>query len=852
MNKKRIVTGVLAHVDSGKTTLSEAILYLCGEIRNLGRVDKGNTVFDTNEIEKDRGITIFSKNATFKFNDTCFTLLDTPGHIDFSTEAERAISVLDYGILLISGLDGVQSHTVALWNTLKKYDIPVFIFVNKMDMEAADKDFLLSDIKEKLSPNIIDFSDFDLDSIAMCSEELMDEYLERGNISNDTIAYSVNQRNIFPCMFGSALKAEGISEFLEILDRFTLKKDYPNIFGGRVFKISIDEKSQRVTHLKITGGILKAKELINNEKINEIKVYSGTKAENTQEAYSGMICSVTGLNETYSGQGLGYEDDITALSFEPVFFYKVNILDNTDIVTALKYLKILEAEDPKLNIIWNDALSEISIQLMGEIQSEVLKNIIKERFDMSVSFEKGSIIYKETIKNTVVGVGHYEPLRHYAEVQLLLEPLSSGSGIVVKSDCSEDELEKNWQRLIFTHLEERIHKGVLTDAPLTDVRITLLSGRAHKKHTEGGDFRQATYRAVRQALMQAESVLLEPWYSFKITLPTSSLGRVITDIQNMGGSFNVPETMGENSVIKGKAPVSGLCDYQNEFRSFTHGMGILECSMDGYYPALNQDEAVKNSGYDPLKDADHSPDSVFCSHGAGFLVKWNEVFDYMHTEFKYKEEKNEEKVVTRPRENISATDDELLKIFEMTYGKVKVKSHKHQLDSAKLPPSLKAKYQIKKIDGEYLLVDGYNVLFAWFDLKNATSEELDGARKYLIDRLSNYKMFINSEIIVVFDAYKVKNNPGSTERIDNITVVYTKEAETADHYIEKFARSVGKNYKIRVATSDRLEQLIIFGGGAFRISSDDFLKEIENAEDKMVEMINELNQREQNEYLFRP
>jgi len=854
MNKKRIVIGVLAHVDSGKTTLSEAILYLSGEIRTLGRVDHKDAYLDTNQIERERGITIFSKQAVFSFNNSLFTLLDTPGHIDFSTETERALSVLDYAILLISASDGVQSHTLSLWKVLEKYNIPTFIFINKMDMPITDKNTLLKEVKEKLSQSCTDFTDIssDMEGTALLDETLMEEYLQNGFFSDTALANAINSRKLFPCFFGSALKTNGVNEFLAALDRYTIMPDYKKEFGGKVYKISTDEKGQRITHLKLTGGVLKVKDLINEEKVNEIRIYSGDKYESVKEVYPGTVCTVSGLTNSFSGQGLGFENDSSSLIFEPVFSYKIKFEDNYDINMSLKNLRKLEEENSQLNILWNEQLSEIHIQLMGEVQCEVLKRIIKERFDMNVSFEKGGIIYKETIENTVVGVGHYEPLRHYSEVQLLLEPGKRGTDIILKNDCSEEELDKNWQRLIMTHLEEKTHLGVLTGFPVTDIKITLLTGKAHKKHTEGGDFRQATYRAVRQGLMQAKSILLEPWYNFTITLPSSSLGRAMTDIQNMGGKFNVPETDGGTSVIKGSAPVIGLCDYQSELRSYTHGMGFLECTPHGYEPCENQDKIVEEIGYDPKKDTENSPDSIFCSHGAGFLVKWDEVHNYMHTENKFKKEVEEEisTPLTQQRKSFSATDEELLKIFEMTYGKIKRKSHNH-LASQKLPESVKVKYCStcsKKTEGEYLLVDGYNILFSWFDLKNAKGDDLEYAREYLINRLSNYKVMQNFEIIIVFDAYKVKNNPGSTEKIGNVTVVYTKEAETADHYIEKFAKKAVKNYKVRVATSDRLEQLIIFGGGAFRISAEEFLKEIEMTEDKIDELISNLNTEQKNKF----
>jgi len=851
--KKNIALGVLAHVDSGKTTLSEAILYQTGEIRTLGRVDNKDAFLDTNEIERNRGITIFSKQATFSCGDTDFTLLDTPGHVDFSAETERALSVLDYAVLLISASDGVQSHTHSLWKVLQKYSIPTFIFVNKMDMAVADKEQLLSEIKEKLSTSCIDLQSAisengtEAESMAVCTEELMSEFFESGAFSNDAITDAVQNRKLFPCYFGSALKTNGVSELLSALDAYTRQKPTKDSFGAKVFKITTDERGNRLTHMKITGGKLRVKDIISDEKINEIRIYSGLKYKSEQEVYPGTVCAVSGLSQTFAGQGLGFEQDLISFTFEPVFSYKIVLEDGYDVNTALRNLKKYQEEDPQLHISWKEQLNEIHIQLMGEIQSEVLKSVLKERFDMNVTFEQGGIIYKETIRDTVLGVGRIEPLRHYAEVHLILEPGKSGSGLVFDTKCSEDLLEKNWQRLILTHLEEKQHIGVLTGAPITDMRITLVSGRAHKKHTEGGDFRQATYRAVRQGLMQAESVLLEPWYSFTLTVPTASLGRAMTDIQNMGGKFTPPESRDESSTLKGYAPVAGLSNYSAEVRSYTHGLGILECMPAGYEPCKNQTEIVENAGYNPEQDTDNTPDSVFCDHGAGYTVKWNEVHDNMHLEDVRKKAAEEITAAQKaPRRSSNyADDDELMRIFERTYGKVQRKPH-NSFKSQKLPEAVVKKYKAQKeTNGEYLLVDGYNVLFAWFDLNNASSEDLDIARSYLINRLSNYKEMRNCEIIIVFDAYKVKGNLGSQTRIGNLDVVYTKEAETADSYIERTARDISKkNYSVKVATSDRLEQIIIFGSGAFRISAEEFLKDIELAEAKLEEIIQDMQSHE--------
>ncbi len=849
--KKRLAIGVLAHVDSGKTTLSEAILYLSGEIRTLGRVDRKDAFLDTNEIERSRGITIFSKQATFSHGETNFTLLDTPGHVDFSAETERALSVLDYAILLVSASDGIQSHTASLWKILEQYNIPTFIFVNKMDMDVADKESLLLEIKDKLSTACIDLSsalsegEAEAESLAVCTDELMNEFFESGAFFYENITDAVAERKLFPVFFGSALKTEGVAELLVALDAYTRQSKSRDSFGAKVFKISTDERGNRLTHLKVTGGKLSVKDIIDGEKINEIRIYSGLKYKSEQDALSGTVCAVSGLTQTFPGQGLGFECDNSSFTFEPVFSYKVKLEDGYDINTALRNLKKYQEEDPQLRTVWHPQLGEIHIQLMGEVQSEVLKCVLKDRFDMTVEFEQGSIIYKETIKNSVLGVGHFEPLRHYAEVHLILEPGKAGSGIVIDNKCSDDELDKNWQRLIITHLEEKTHLGVLTGAPITDIKITLVAGRAHKKHTEGGDFRQATYRAIRQGLMQAESVLLEPWYSFSLTLPTSALGRAMTDIQNMGGKFTPPENREDTSILKGYAPVQGLCNYSAEVRAYTHGLGILECMPAGYEPCKNQAEIVAATGYDPEQDLENTPDSVFCDHGAGFVVKWNEVHQNMHIEDTRKKAAEEITAVQNaPRRSLNYTDDdELMRIFERTYGKIQRKAHT-SFKSQKLPEAVAKKYKAStETKGEYLLVDGYNILFAWFDLTNADNETLDIAKNYLINRLSNYKEMRSCEIIIVFDAYKVKGGLGSYERIGNLDVVYTKEAETADTYIERTARDISKkNYIVKVATSDRLEQVIIFGSGAFRISADEFLKDIELAEEKLNDIMENLQE----------
>lgn len=846
--KKKLVIGILAHVDSGKTTLSEALLYLSGEIRKLGRVDRRDAFLDTNEIERDRGITIFSKQASFSFGNTEFSLIDTPGHTDFSAETERTLGVLDYAILVISASDGVQSHTEALWQVLKKYGVPVIIFVNKMDMPGTDKEKLGIDLKKSFGEACIDFSggisEENSESIALCTDELTEEYLDRGKLSEKNVRQALSERKLFPVLFGSALKTDGVEELLKFMDDFCQMPKYPEgekRFGARVFKITSGDRGERLTHIKLTGGRLKVRDEIGGEKISEIRIYSGAKYKNVQEAEPGGVYALAGLSGSFGGQGLGFEEDLTPLSFQPVFSYKVEIENNIDKITALKYLKKLEEEETQLHVVWNPRLQEIHIQLMGEVQSEVLKRIIKERFSMDVSFEQGGIVYKETILNTVEGVGHYEPLRHYAEVHLLLEPGKRGSGLKFSSDVSEDDLDKSWQRLILTHLEEKTHIGVLTGFPITDMKITLIAGRAHKKHTEGGDFRQATYRAVRQGLRQAESVVLEPWYSFRLKVPSEAAGRAMTDIQNMGGRLEPLEINDGKTVISGSAPVALMRDYQKEVISYTHGSGRLVCSLEGYFLCANREEIIEKIGYDPDADTENTADSVFCAHGAGYTVKWNEVFSHMHLEArKTQREIAEENAVRRSTVKAYADEEELIRIFERTYGKIQRKSYT-RLKTPRAIESVIKKYKpaARKTEGEYLLVDGYNVLFAWYDLTEASREDLAFARRLLIDRLSNYRAVTNGEIIVVFDAYKVKGGIGSREKVGNISVVYTKEAETADSYIEKTAGELKKNYRVRVATSDRLEQLIIFGGGAERISAGEFLKELETAEEKIRDIIDE-------------
>lgn len=843
---KRIVIGITAHVDSGKTTLSEAMLYRSGNIRNLGRVDHKDAFLDNSELERERGITIFSKQAVFSWNNTSFTLLDTPGHVDFSAETERTLKVLDYAVLVISASEGVQSHTETIWKLLTDYRVPVFVFINKTDISERSEAEILSELKSKLGEGFVDFTqEPDGDELAMCDEDIMEEYLS-GNISEGSIQSAILSRKLFPCVFGSALKVTGIDEFLSVLDSYTSTRKTSVSFGARVYKITFDEQGKRLTHMRITGGSIKVRDMISGkningelweEKINQLRIYNGGKFSQEDEVKSGSVCAVVGLTQTYPGEGLGAEEDENTLLLEPVFSYRVILPDGFDVHKALVMLRRLEEEDPTLRIEWNEQLSEIRIRLMGEIQLEVLKRIIHDRFDLDVTFGKGGISYKETIKEPVRGIGHYEPLRHYAEVHLLLEPGKKGSGVVITSDCSEDVLEKNWQRLILTHLSEKSHIGVLTGSPVTDIKISLIAGRAHLKHTEGGDFRQATYRAVRQGLKSAENILLEPWYRFTLRVPAENTGRAMTDVQQMGGTFSAPETDGEYSVIKGTAPVSEINEYHSEVTGYTKGRGRLTCVFDGYEPCHNADEVIRLCGYDSDADMENTADSVFCSHGAGFVVKWDKVPDYAHVESEFFEDAEDKEVRVREYIRSIATDEELLRIFEQTYGPVKRVLHT-ALETRKKTVNEKKPKPVKIIRGdEYLLIDGYNIIFAWDELKNLAKDNLDMARNRLIDIVCNYQGYKKINVILVFDAYKVKGNRGEVERIHDVDIVYTKEAETADMYIEKVTHQLGKNNRVRVATSDNLEQLIILAGGAIRVSAEAFKKEIDATEKEICDFL---------------
>lgn len=860
---KRIVVGILAHVDSGKTTLSEALLYQSGNINKLGRVDHRDSFLDTFSLERDRGITIFSKQAVLKYKDTEFTLLDTPGHVDFSAETERTLQVLDYAVLVISATDGIQSHTQTLWKLLSKYNVPCFIFINKMDLDNADKERVITELKTKFSDGCVDFGSEDKDefyeNIALCDEALLNQYYETETVKTDAIINCIKERKIFPCLFGSALKLTGVNAFLDCLYNYTEMPQYGSAFAGKVYKIS-EDKGQRLTFLKITGGNLKVKEILqsdknkNSEKINQIRIYSGKKFTALDTASAGTICAVTGITFTKPGDGLGIENSTGLPVLEPVLTYKLNLPADVDVHTALEKMRILENEDPQLKVVWNERLGEINVQLMGDIQLEILQAIIRDRFGIQASFGKGNIIYKETISDTIEGVGHFEPLRHYAEVHLLLKPLKRDSGVVFKTNCKEDLLDKNWQRLILTHLYEKTHIGVLTGSPITDMEITLVSGRAHAKHTEGGDFRQATYRAVRQGLRSANSVLLEPVYEFTLEVPTENIGRAMMDIQRMSGSFNPPETVGDSSVINGTAPVSTMYDYARDVMQYTHGKGKLMCALRGYEPCHNADEVIADIGYDCDADTDNPCDSVFCSHGAGYTVKWNEIKSHMHLPSALSTPKSDyvpsisktEFLKCKDKDNLFALDKELMQIFEQTYGPIKNRSANQnhftftqkaesKNENKKYKSSRPARY-----DGtEYLLVDGYNVIFAWDSLKELSKDNVEGARNALINILCNYQGYKKCEVILVFDAYKVKGSSREVEKVNNINIVYTKEAETADMYIEKVSHKLAKNNKVRVVTSDALEQLIILGNGALRVSSREFLYEIQQAEEDIRNIISE-------------
>lgn len=842
----KTVIGILAHVDAGKTTLSEALLYNAGITKALGRVDKGNAYLDTDELEKQRGITIFSKQAEFIWKDLEVTLVDTPGHVDFSAEMERTLQILDYAILVISASNGVQSHTRTLWELLKMYKVPTIIFVNKMDMPDTDKALLLSELKSKLDDSCIDFTDIQEvmsnEEVAMTNESLMEEFLSCGKIDIEEIKRGISDREIFPCHFGSALKNDKIIDLLDGLNTYIDEKKYPDKFGAKVYKINRDSQGNRLTYIKVTGGVLRVKDIIDDseEKINQIRIYSGDKYRTANEIYSGEVCAVTGLTKTYSGENLGIENENNDVILEPVLMYRVVLPQEIDAAMMLPKLKQLEEEDPTLSIKWNEDLKEIQVCLMGEVQIEILKKLVLDRFKVAIEFDQGNVVYKETISNTVEGVGHFEPLRHYAEVHLRLEPGEIGSGLTFETECSEEILAKNWQRLILTHLQEREHKGVLTGSGITDMKITLVSGRAHLKHTEGGDFRQATYRAVRQGLKMAQSVLLEPYYDFRLEIPTEMLGRAMTDIERIYGKINSPEKYGEYSVITGYAPVVTMRKYREDIAAYTKGQGKITCTLKGYLPCHNQEEIVEAYGYDSEADTFNPTGSVFCAHGAGFYVSYDKVYEYMHIGLENQPDKeyvyNDNKIVSGEYKEEWIGIDEVDAIINQTYNANKKSEGENKRNNWKKSRNEQDYFDYKgskSVNSEtrekYLLVDGYNVIFAWDDLKELAAVNIDGARGKLMDILCNYQAICKCELIVVFDAYRVKGHDTEISDYHNIHVVFTKEAETADQYIEKFAHQNGRKYNVTVATSDGLEQIIIRGQGCNLISSRELKEEIDRA-----------------------
>ena len=863
--QKHICTALLAHVDAGKTTLAEAILYLTGGIRKLGRVDHQDAFLDNFAMERARGITIFSKQAEVMLDDMEMTLIDTPGHVDFSAEMERTLQILDYAVLLISGADGVQSHVETLWRLLKKYEIPTFLFINKMDQQGTDRMSLLLELQKKLDEHCIDFSAAEdplmdgetAEAIALCEESLLEQYLETGEIRKEDAARMIARRKIFPCYFGSALKLQGVQELLDALREYSVQKEYPEKFAARVYKISRDEQGNRLTHMKIIGGSLKVKAVLRGgdgdeaweEKVNQIRVCSGSSFRAVNEAQAGMVCAVTGLNHTKAGEGLGTECGVHLPVLEPVLSYQIRIPEDCDVHQTYRKFLQLEEEEPELHITWNKELGEIYAQLMGEVQTEVLKNMISERFGIAVEFGAGNIVYKETIKEPVIGIGHFEPMRHYAEVHLLMEPGDPGSGLQFETVCSEDVLDRNWQRLILTHLAEKQHIGVLTGSEITDMKITLIAGRAHLKHTEGGDFRQATYRALRQGLRSAACTLLEPVYEFRIELPLECAGRAMTDIQKMHGSFSPMEIEGENAVLKGTAPVVTMRGYQTELISYTKGKGRMTCSVSSYQPCHNAEEVIEARGYDPEGDLENPTGSVFCAHGAGFVVDWDLVPEYAHLDTSgvigQKKNDDDQDIVENEYEprtdvpagptsrydcsNLTITNDELEEIFTRTYGPIEreksgwKKSRRIDYSESR---ELTAPAKKQEVRDEYLLVDGYNIIFSWEELNELAKVNVESARTKLMDILSNYQGYKKMNLILVFDAYRVEGGQGSVQKYHNIYVVYTKEAETADQYIEKTVHAIGRKYNVTVATSDALEQVIILGQGGRRMSAHDLEEEI--------------------------
>ena len=890
---KQLTLGILAHVDAGKTTLSEALLFTAGAIRKAGRVDKKDAFLDNYELERERGITIFSKQAVFSYEDLRITLLDTPGHVDFSTEMERTLQVLDAAVLLISAADGVQSHTRTLWKLLESYQVPVFLFVNKMDQPGADQEKILAGIQNQLSGNCVDFTPLvgtaateskgaaleadmqeAMEAVAICDEELLNSFLTDGRISQGQLREKIAERKVFPCLFGSALRLQGIEALLSAIEAYAPEKTYPEAFGARVFKVTRDSQGSRLTHMKITGGTLKAKMELTcaedkTEKVNQIRVYSGERFEAVNEAAAGSVCAVTGLLGTMAGQGLGMEKNLESPFLTPVLSYCLLLPEGTDPMAVMPKLKELEEEDPALSFTWEEELKEIHVHVMGEVQMEILKVLIRERFGLEIAFGKGRIVYKETIADTVEGVGHFEPLRHYAEVHLLLEPGEPGSGLQFEADCSEDILARNWQRLILTHLEEKQHRGVLTGSAITDMKITLVSGRAHQKHTEGGDFRKATYRAVRQGLMEAMSVLLEPYYEFRLEIPEEMTGRAMTDMEKLFADFTLAERAEGRCVLTGCAPVETMRDYQKEVYAYTRGQGSLTVRLKGYMPCHNADEVIEERHYDPEADLRNPAGSVFCSHGAGFVVPWNQVKEYMHVEScfagdrkaieesAFQEELEKRKEAARKREeNRSASGgeyflgtDEIDAILQQATGagrglEKKKEGWQRQSRSTETRQATTRVYQGQPKKEEYLLVDGYNVIFAWEELSALSKVTLDGARGRLLDILCDYQAMKGCRLIVVFDAYRLKGHPEEAYAYHNIYVVYTKEAETADRYIERFAHDNSKKYQITVATSDGLEQIIIRGEGCRLLSSRDLQADVERQKEQTRGILEEKKERQ--------
>ena len=857
--KHKLVIGILAHVDAGKTTLSEGMLYRSGVLRKLGRVDHRDAFLDTEQLERERGITIFSKQAILSLGELEITLLDTPGHVDFSTEMERTLQVLDYAILVVSGSDGIQGHTRTLWGLLRRYQIPTFLFINKMDQPGTDFQALSTELQQVLDEGCIPFTGLSeeqlRESIALQDEGAMEEYLEHGAISLERIRELIRRRRIFPCYFGSALRLEGVDQLLEGLQQYTLLPIYPELFGAKVYKISRDPQNNRLTYLKVTGGSLQVKDLLSSrdgweEKVDQIRIYSGARYRTIEEAPAGTVCAVTGLSQTYPGEGLGEEPSSPSPVLSSVLNYQLLLPPGCDPHSALLKLQQLEEEDPQLKIVWDERLQEIHLRPMGEVQLEILQRVIQERFGLSVTFGEGSILYLETIRGPVEGVGHFEPLRHYAEVHLLMEPGPRGSGLQFASRCSEEQLDRNWQRLILTHLMEKTHLGVLTGSPITDIRITLVAGKSHLKHTEGGDFRQATYRAVRQGLMQAESVLLEPYYTFRLELPTQSIGRAMGDLQRMGAEFGPPEAPGDRSVLSGTAPVATMRGYAQQLAGYTQGQGKLFCTLQGYAPCHNAQQVIQEIGYDCQRDLENTGDSVFCDHGAGFVVKWDQVRAHMHVDSGLGPDGRPAALPAAVPSPVSLPkgyrgsleeDQELQAIYERTYGPVRDRGFfatpTPQQESFQEEPDWEA------LGEEFLLVDGYNILFAWDELKKLAQESIDAARQALMDLLCNYQGYKKCVVILVFDAYKVPRSISDVIRYHNIYVVYTKQAETADAYIEKVTYEIGKKHHVRVATSDNLEQVIILGHGAFRLSAKAFHTEIEQVNGQIAQMIEEHNRK---------